>query len=512
MKEIKDEIEYTITPTRKKCSGAKLFLGLCILAVFLGMSYAVLTLTLTGNKKYSMKVGDLLLNLDESRTSTDILIENAVPTPDEEGMKNAPYNFSLQNGGTDDLAYTIYLVEETFEDKTPSSAVRYYYSRDIDHIEVTRNLEDQKTSDGRFYLEMGTIPAKTTYWYTFKMWLNYNAGNEVQNTKYSVHLEVSAVQQKDMPLLEILKTKELTTSGNGLYEVSHSDAEVTYTTDANIISNLKQTELRYAGANPDNYVKFNNETWRIIVLVNTPEGQRVKLVRDETIGSYSWDSSESSVNTGLGVNDWKQADIMKLLNPEYESEEVGGSLYWNQSKGTCFIGANNEVGECDFSVLGLSSDAKSMIDTVTWGLGTNGEIEYNTISTASFYNLERGSDETEVWKGRIGLIYPSDYGYATIGANTSTRTQCLSIPLGRWSDSVNSDCKENDWLYKNTKLMTSIASTSRVYYINGSLGFVSWNDAATPYSIFPTIYLIEDILVIDGTGDTEAPYILSNAE
>ena len=71
------------------------------------------------------------------------------------------------------------------------------------------------------------------------------------------------------------------------------------------INNLKQTELRYAGANPDNYVKFNNELWRIIGLVNTPEGQRVKIIRDGNIGGYSWDSSDLSINSGAGVNEVK---------------------------------------------------------------------------------------------------------------------------------------------------------------------------------------------------------------
>ena len=84
-------------------------------------------------------------------------------------------------------------------------------------------------------------------------------------------------------------------NGNGLYEVSHKDAEIIYTEDTELQNKLKQTEYRYAGQNPDNYVKFNNELWRVIGLVNTPEGQRIKIIRNESIGSYSWDSSESSV-------------------------------------------------------------------------------------------------------------------------------------------------------------------------------------------------------------------------
>ncbi len=214
-------------PNKKKKKSVLLGITLLAVITILGISYAVLTLTLTGNKKYSIKIGDLLLNLDESRTSENIFIENAVPTTDEEGMRNAPYNFSLLNGGTDDLEYTIYLVEEELANKTPSSAIRYYYSRDIGNIEVIRNLEEQKTEDGRFYLETGTIPAKTTYNYTFKMWLNYNAGNEIVNTEYSVHLEVLASQIPPDYTEEILHGTDPVLSDNLVPVMIANDGTVT---------------------------------------------------------------------------------------------------------------------------------------------------------------------------------------------------------------------------------------------------------------------------------------------
>ena len=62
--------------------------------------------------------------------------------------------------------------------------------------------------------------------------------------------------------------------------------------------------LRYIGANPNNYVLFNNELWRIIgVMNNIDDGtglqeSRIKLIRDESIGEYTWDSSPMSINGG----------------------------------------------------------------------------------------------------------------------------------------------------------------------------------------------------------------------
>ena len=73
-------------------------------------------------------------------------------------------------------------------------------------------------------------------------------------------------------------------------------------------------ELRFIGANPPNYVRFNNQTWRIIGIFDG----KLKIVSNP-IGNYSYDSSGKTENNGLGVNSWNDADLMKLLNPGYEN-------------------------------------------------------------------------------------------------------------------------------------------------------------------------------------------------
>ena len=66
---------------------------------------------------------------------------------------------------------------------------------------------------------------------------------------------------------------------------------------------------------------------------------RLKIIREESIGDYSWDTSESSsINSGYGINQWGEsgsyngADLMRLLNPGYESESINNSLYWNRGQ------------------------------------------------------------------------------------------------------------------------------------------------------------------------------------
>lgn len=35
------------------------------------------------------------------------------------------------------------------------------------------------------------------------------------------------------------------------------------------------------------------------------------------------------------------------------------------------------------------------------------------------------------WKGLVGLMYPSDYGYATSGGSITNRTTCLNKSLSK---------------------------------------------------------------------------------
>ena len=123
--------------------------------------------------------------------------------------------------------------------------------------------------------------------------------------------------------------------------------------------------------------------------------------------------------------------------------------YYNRTSGTCPSGQNEATKNCDFSNIGLTEEAKSMIETVTWKLGGH---TTSSATTETFYDAERGTEvyterPTE-WVGEVGLMYPSDYGYATSGGSTTNRTACLAEDLYNWkSDSSFSDCYNNDWLF-----------------------------------------------------------------
>ena len=256
--------------------------------------------------------------------------------------------------------------------------------------------------------------------------------------------------------------------------------EAVNTNSSMFASDDTDKNVRYIGKDPSNYVYFNCsdynnptadtcELWRIIGVFNNvtkSDGSKenlVKIIRADSLGNYSWDSSDSSVNNGYGVNDWTDADAMKLLNPGHDSESIGGSLYYNAKSGTCYYGRNNATTSCDFTSTGLKNDiTRNAIEEVVWNLG--GTDAYNTSTASMFYTAERGttvySGRPTTWTGKIGLMYPSDYGYATSGGTTKDRSACLAKELYNWDSSDFSDCKGNDYLYNSSLYQWTLAPYS----------------------------------------------------
>ena len=337
------------------------------------------------------------------------------------------------------------------------------------------------------------------------------------------------------------KTENMTRTKCDLY-FTNSLVDYIKNLSKNDIANLvidDYENVRYIGPNPNNYVSVDGELWRIIgVMKSIDDGtgsksDRVKLIRDESIGNYSWDTSESSVNGGLGVNEWSSADIMKLLNPGYESESVGGSLYWNKKVGICYSSENMVTKSCDFTNTGLKSNLKSLIDNALWNTGTNGTNDWTIASkglVGHFYTYERGSDNGKIcisgdycndtverttkWVGKVGLMYISDYGYATSGGSQVYRTTCLNKELYNWNDDNIRNCRGNDWLY-NASVQSTLSigagsiGASNLFSVFSD-GRVFNNHTSDALIVRPVVYLKPTVKIISGIGSKENPFVIGN--
>jgi len=307
------------------------------------------------------------------------------------------------------------------------------------------------------------------------------------------------------------------------YESETNGLEQDDTTDKNI---------RYVGASPKNYLKFNNEIWRIIGVFNNittidelelgkeKKELLVKIVRNESLGNYSWDTTDSTINNGDGINEWSQADLMYELNCDgssnsiycrdetkdgYLSDITSGTVYWYDNKN------NSKVGKYDYSK-NIKISAINQIANVEWNLGGTSSGTSSSASALSSYTQERGTTHvsnpadgvtrTNTWDGKIGLMYPSDYGYAS--TNKACRNQMNSSTNNEYN------CKYDNWLftglwewtfspyYNNTTNTRSIYSDGRVY-VSG---------ARNGHAVRPALFLKSDVVISGGTGTESDPYVI----
>ena len=270
------------------------------------------------------------------------------------------------------------------------------------------------------------------------------------------------------------------------------------------VDDTDDQNLRYVGATPNNYILFNNETWRIIGVFNvynndTQKNEKlVKIIRNEALGNYSWDTSDSSINSGYGINEWSQADLMTELNTDYlDTSKTGGTTTW-------YNGSNNsKTGSYDYSK-NIKSGYIDKIANVRWNLGGSSS---SSNSAKTFYTLERGtthvsnpSDEitrTNTWDGKIALMYPSDYGYA------STDTTCRS--------NLNSNnCVNNNWMFNSAYQWTLSPYSGNAYLVFcvDSGGSVCRSNPRNTNGVRPALFLKSDILITSGTGTSTDPYTL----
>ena len=257
---------------------------------------------------------------------------------------------------------------------------------------------------------------------------------------------------------------------------------------------VNENGYRYEGKNPNNYVWFNNEYWRIIgVFDSASHGQSnknlVKIIRDDVLDGLAWNRFDS--------NDWEPSSLKSLLNGAYYNAQDG------TSSGYCYGYSTTATANCDYTKRGIQSGYRGMIANVTWHLGG---YSSTSATTSALYGYERG---TTVYSGRptsttgyIGLMYPSDYGYSVLSSSCARTTN-----LNSYSSST---CAGASWLYGKGYEWTILPFSSNgatVFdlFFSGSL---STGIANNGYGARPVLYLDASVYKIDGEGTLDKPYII----
>ena len=361
-----------------------------------------------------------------------------------------------------------------------------------------------------------------------------------------------------------------------------------------ILTSDHTNEWRYAGKNPDNYIQFNGELWRIIGVMpdmtyctgtygnanecnTTATGSLVKIIRNDSLGDFIWDKKQTGVGSSTimyGSNDWSDSQLMLMLNGTnylntgydvngnklHQSYTItsnvvagNGYNYYNASysyldgNGTTVYVPSQATKSTYTATSGtvpkkITSSALSQIATVKWDLyGTNSYNDSSIPSLGSpidFYNKERNingigavytgttpENRPVYWYGKIGLMYPSDYGYATNGGSTYNRSTCLGYQIYGWNNgSYQSDCAGGSFLWYNNITSTAPGTsgttqwtitpfshrTDDVFAVTEP-GYVAVGASIT-HEVRPVLYLKADTLINGGTGTWNDPYTISTED
>ena len=259
---------------------------------------------------------------------------------------------------------------------------------------------------------------------------------------------------------------------------------------------VNENGYRYEGKNPNNYVYFNNELWRIIgVFDSTSHGvsntNLVKIIRNDSIGGYAWHKSNT--------NDWPNSSLYHLLNDYYYTATDGTSSSY------CYQYLTTVTGNCDYTQIGLQTDYRNMVQTNTiWYLGGPSS---NSNPASTFYANER--DSSKIFSGRspsttgnVGLMYASDYGYSVLSSSCA-RTKNLS------SYNTNA-CAGNAWLKKEALEWTITPSSDDSFnvwnvYHAGDVS-INYYGAYDGYASRPVLYLKSNVVRYAGDGSISNPY------
>ena len=276
-------------------------------------------------------------------------------------------------------------------------------------------------------------------------------------------------------------------------------------------------EYRYIGAEVNNYVKFNNDLYRIIGVFDSnshgKSGEMVKLIRSRPLGGYSWGAYNSSNTSGTysgNANDWTgtttgvKANLNVLLNEYFYNKTSASSTYGDCANWTYYNSKTNyRTNSCSSIVgYGIDESLRGYIETTTWYLYGSSTDQ----SKQNWYLCERGGnsctgansgDYSTTTDAKIGLMYLSDYLYASgYFSSTNTTTQGATY-FGN-----------KNWLYKGHEwTITPDDSISRNIW-NVSSGGPYNNPGKWPFSVRPTFYLKSSVYVTGGNGSFDNPFTL----
>ena len=268
-------------------------------------------------------------------------------------------------------------------------------------------------------------------------------------------------------------------------------------------------QYRYQGNNPNNYVSFNNQLWRIIGYVpvclevspitedttingtSFKQGEaqctkwenRVKIIKADPIGAFAYNKSSYSSSNPIV---WIGSTIQGLLNTCYLGKKDECTKY-------CYVDQITQ-GVCNYSQNGINENDSygNMVESVYYNTGIAGSYD---LASSGFYAKEITKQVSE--KSMAGLMYASDFGYAISSYNGNLGYSSA------YSQMV------NNWLFgQSSNWIMTASSSSNPVFVDTTGGLNGGIRACTGLAVRPVLYLQSNVNKLSGDGTIASPYTL----
>ena len=501
-----------------------ILLILLLLTISVGVTYAIFKWTST-NSDVTFNVEGCYITYDAGSNISGASFGPALSKDDTTNVISKKITMTPEcSGVTATLTLKVDSIDTELKD---TSFIYQLYTGST--LVSSGNFSDATVGKVYNLLNTKTLTKDVTDTYTLYIYIDGNMDNPTTMGGKSFSFTLGASGQNALykkpsvnavTLVEGLDKGTTGDSGSGVYKVQHDATPSSNSATGSEIPAV--TDYRYYGPSPNNYICLDMEggstcpdkhLYRIIgsIYEEKENTNRIKVIKatpltDGTTSRFSWDYTSSgsysniwaTITSGNYSNSLTSGStLMKLLN---------SGAWWNGTSGSYYNNGTTATN-VNFTNYKLSDKAKSYVTVSRYYLSgyTTGDV-----NTTTMYGYERGTNRYDTnrplyWDGNVGLMYPSDFGYAA-GNTCVTGTTLYNYDGG---------CMNKDWLYiSNTVQWLMSPNSGSSYYVFGvdSTGYVDYSDHTSSSYVFsarPVFYLTSSASISDGEGTSAAPYILS---
>ncbi len=337
--------------------------GILVILLVIGITYAWLTQTVIGEKVHSMRVGTFKFSLSEENSLT---LDSGEFMSDDKGMSQDGFKFTVENTGVGYGNYSVYLDDDTFSSnrtRIDDKFIRYSLGVNSDTVGTPTNLTSRK-------LYSGTLGSKEKDTFVLRVWLNKDVNGDIGGQVFKSKIRIEVDQTVPTPVAE-----KLLAGVGDKGSIDKTDPEQTFIT----------------GESPNNYIWYSGKLWRAVSI--DPTDNSVKLITQWNITALPYSTTDNVFFDSSYAKNWlndTSADgfLGNLREPE---KFIKTNSVWNTT-----------------TLTSLTKPAKTNLVTVAVGLLNSYEYNHSYLFNGTYNWLISPRNDTKIWANSAGGNFYAD--------------------------------------------------------------------------------------------------------